>query len=357
MTTDNIVTYQCPCCAASLVFESQTQKMTCPYCENEFDLDTVRAFAESQQAPQETVEWEAESHNQWDEAEPVQTYLCSSCAGEILADEHTAATFCPYCGNPTILGGRVSGDLKPDLVIPFQKTRQDAINAFLAMCKGKPLLPRFFTQEQQLEKITGVYVPFWLYDCSSRFRGRYNATRIHTWSDSRYIYTKTDHYHLVRAAEASFCRIPMDASSKMDDTVMESIEPYDYSQLMDFKTAYLSGYLADKYDVPSKAGEERIRDRVRSSMDLKARETLFGYQSTISAGSDLHLDHSKASYVLLPVWMLHTRYKDKIYIFAMNGQTGKLTGTLPICPKRTAGWFAGIFAGVTALMTLAQMLF
>lgn len=271
-----------------------------------------------------------------------------------MTDEVTAATFCPYCGNPTILPGRISGGLKPDGVIPFKLGKEDAKAAFLQLCKGKPLLPKFFAQEQQVEKITGMYVPFWLYDCESDFFASYRATKVRHWSDSRYHYTKTSYFHLNRGAIADFSGIPMDGSRKMDDTVMESIEPYDYSQLVDFETAYLSGFLADKYDVQASDGESRIRERVTVSMDELIAPTLVGYNSVLPTVKKVNIHHSKAKYVLLPVWMLSTRYKGKTYTFAMNGQTGKMTGELPICPKRCWAWFGSIAAGVFAF-TLAMM--
>ncbi len=355
-----VLEYKCPCCSAGLVFGDESQKLKCEYCDNEFDPETVRTYNEGlAQTSSEVFEWEAAPSQQWSDADAqsVKSFICQSCSGELITDAHTAATFCPYCGNPAILPGRISGGLKPDGVIPFKTGKDDAKAAFLSLCKGKPLLPKFFTQEQQVEKITGMYIPFWLYDCSGTFHGNYKATRVRHWSDSKYYYTKTDHYHLIRTADAAFEQIPIDASSKMDNTVMESIEPFDYSQMVDFETAYLSGYLADKYDVESKDGQPRIRERVETSMNAKVQESLIGYTTAIPTSKNLDLRHGKAKYVLLPVWMLHTKYREKTYVFAMNGQTGKMTGSLPICPRRSAQWFGGIFAGVALLATLVQWIF
>ncbi len=356
----HVLEYKCPCCNAGLVFGENTQQLTCEYCDNAFDLDTVRAYndSESQQRTEEFL-WEDTLKQEWskEECSGLRAFQCPSCAGEILTDETTAATFCPYCDNPTILPSRLSGSLKPDAIIPFQNSKDDAKAAFRKLCKGKPLLPKAFTSEQRLEKITGIYVPFWLYDCDADFQGSYKATRIHRWSDSRYHYTKTDHFLLRRDASADFSGIPMDGSGKMDDIFMESIEPYDYSQLVNFDMAYLTGFLADKYDVPSESGEERIRERVDETIRDQLQSSLIGYATVIPTSRQLHIHHSKAKYVLLPVWMLNTKYRDKIYTFAMNGQTGKMTGSFPICPKRTAAWFAAICAGVTLAATLLQMLF
>ena len=355
--TTNILEYKCPCCDAPLIFAAGAQQMKCEYCDNTFDLETIRSVESSKEpdVPTEVV-WEKEASRQWNQTEEntLRSFVCDACGGELLTDDHTAATFCPYCGNPAILPGRLSGAIKPDGVIPFQTTREDAKAAFLKLCKGKTLLPKFFTQEQQLEKITGLYVPFWLYDCSADFDGSYRATRIRTWADSRYTYTKTDHYLLNRRAEAAFSGIPMDGSSKMEDSFMESIEPYDYNALTDFNTAYLSGFLADKYDVEARAGEDRIRQRVEQSMNDQLQSSFLGYATVIPASRNLQIGHSRARYVLLPVWMLNTKYRGKTYTFAMNGQTGKMTGSFPVCPKKSAGWFLTIWAAATAVVAVIQ---
>lgn len=360
IATDGVLEYKCPCCDAALKFSSIEQKLSCEYCGNEFEIDSVQVYNEAlHEGDQTDFQWENTSDTQWSEEEQasLQTFTCPSCGGQLIADEHTAATFCPYCDNPTVLPGRLSGTIKPDYVIPFKTTKEEATQAFLDLCKGKPLLPKMFTQEQRIEKITGMYIPFWLYDCSANFSGTYKATRVSTWADANYYYTKTDHYLLRRGASAEFVRIPMDASSKIDNTIMESIEPFHYHDIVDFDTAYLSGYLADKYDVESTGGENRIRERVSSTIDGMVAGSLGGYISVIPSARQMHVNHGKASYVLLPVWMLHTKYKDKVYTFAMNGQTGKMTGSFPICAKRSAAWFAGICAAVTAAAALVQFLF
>ena len=307
---------------------------------------------------EEGFEWEAQQTADLseDEQSSMHSFICNSCGGEIMTENTTAATFCPYCDNPTIIPGRVIGGLRPDAVIPFKTTKEDAKKAFLNLCKGKPLLPNDYTSQHRLEKITGMYVPFWLYDCDSKLNGQYKATRVHTWSDAHYIYTKTDHYMLTRNASADFSAIPLDGSSKMDNAIMESIEPFRMEDAVDFDTAYLTGFFADKYDVEASIGEERIRQRVSNTMDDLIRESMIGYASVIPSSKQLQVNHSKAKYVLLPVWMLHSTYKDQTYYFAMNGQTGKMTGTLPVDQGKKTRWFLGVAAGVALAITLLQMI-
>ena len=353
-----VMEYKCPCCNAGLVFSSDVQQLKCDYCDNTFELDAVLAYNEPDNAREDDFSWNNSDASEWTEAEQASLngFQCPSCGGEILTEETTAATFCPFCDNPTILPARVSGGLKPDAVLPFQKSREDAVAAFLKACKGKPLLPKEFTAQHRLEKITGMYVPFWLYDCDGEIQGSYKATRIHRWSDSRYNYTRTEHFLLNRKATAAFDGIPMDGSSKMEDVFMESLEPFDYSQMVPFEMAYLTGYLADKYDVPSENGETRIRQRVEQSLQDQLQPSLLGYATVVPTNRQIQVRNSRAKYVLLPVWMLNTKFNGKIYTFAMNGQTGKITGSFPVCPRRTGLWFAGICAGVTAAAHLLQML-
>lgn len=353
--TGTVLEYKCPCCDAPLKFNEAAQNMRCEYCDNEVSVEAVLEYNEGSAG--NDAQWE-EPEAQWEDGEQdtLQTFTCSACGGEIISDENTAATFCPYCENPTILTGRVSGGLKPDFVLPFKTSKEDAQAAFLRLCKGKPLLPKMFTEQQRIEKITGIYVPFWLYDCECSMHAKLRGTRVHTWSDARYRYTRTDHYLLTRAASASFANIPMDGSRKLDDTVMESIEPFDFSEMVDFETAYLSGFFADKYDVEVQEGHARIKERAQSTIYDTIRSSCIGYASVIPVSQDVRIDHGKAKYVLLPVWMLHTKYEDKTYVFAMNGQTGKMTGNLPICKKRSLGWFSGIAAGTAAVAALVQFL-
>lgn len=353
MAEANVLEYKCPCCDAGLIFDGTSQQLHCDYCDNTFDLDTIQELYPQEQPP-ETFELEESRDFQWttEQEQEVQTFACTSCGGVLTTDHQTAATFCPFCGNPTVLPGRVNGDIRPSAVIPFRKTKEDAVSAFLAMCKGKPLLPRDFTSTHQIEKITGIYVPFWLFDCSADQRSKFRATRTHTWSDSRYRYTKTDYFLLTRNAKAVFSGIPVDGSEKMDDAIMESIEPFRYEELTDFNTAYLTGFFADKYDVESASTEPRIRERASRTMDAKIAATAIGYSSLIPIQRQQNITGGSGRYVLLPVWMLHSEYKGKTYTFAMNGQTGKLTGTLPIDPARASAWFLGILGGVTAAVTL-----
>ena len=356
-----MINYKCPCCGGAIAFDSGLQKLKCPYCDTEFDLETLESYdGEVKGEPAESMTWESEPCNCWEDDSGLQLYVCKSCGGELVADEHTAATNCPFCNNPIIMSGRVSGILKPDLVVPFKLDKKAAKEALKAHYKGKHLLPRVFMEENHIDEIKGVYVPFWLFDAAADASVRYRAAKIRTWSDSHYHYTETRHYALVREGNLGFSGVPVDGSSKIANDLMESIEPYDLSQAVDFQTAYLAGYLADKYDVSAEESFQRANERIRQATEQAFGETVLGYTGVRVESSSIRLSDQSSKYALLPVWLLNTSWNGKQYTFAMNGQTGKLVGDLPMDKSRFFTWLLGltgaIGGAVFALSTLLWLI-
>jgi len=350
--------YKCPCCGGAIAFDSGIQKMKCPFCDTEFEMETLQEYDSALSEEQsDAMEWEHSESEQWQEEDAVRSFVCKSCGGEIIGDENTAATSCPYCGNPVVMMAQFSGSLKPDCVIPFKLDKQAAIEALKKHYRGKRLLPKVFKDENHLQQIQGVYVPVWLFDAEAEADVRYKATQVRVWSDSRYDYTQTSHFALVRSGSVGFKCIPVDGSTKMDDALMESIEPYDVSQAVDFQTAYLAGYLADKYDVDAEESIQRANERVKRTTEEAFASTAKGYTSVVAEHSSVRLQNGQTRYALYPVWLLNTKWNGKTYTFAMNGQTGKLVGDLPMDKGAYNKWFAGIASAVgAAVLALSYLL-
>ena len=341
--------YKCPCCGGAIAFDSQIQKMKCPYCDTEFEMETLAQYdSELSQENPDSMQWEQVTSECWQEEDGVHSFICESCGGEIIGDENTAATACPYCGNPVVVKTRFTGALKPDCVIPFQLDKEAAIAALKRHYQGKRLLPKAFKDENHLQEIRGLYVPVWLFDGKAEADVRYKATKVRHWSDSRYDYTETTYFSLSRSGQLAFADVPVDGSSKMDDAMMEAIEPYDMSRAVNFQTAYLAGYLADKYDVDAQESIQRANQRVKKSTEDAFARTIMGYSSVIPEYSSVQLAQGRTRYALVPVWLLHTKWNGKQYTFAMNGQTGKLVGDLPVDRAAYRKWFSGIAAAVGA---------
>lgn len=323
--------------------------MKCPYCDSEFDVAAMEAEQqEIDNFQQSEMNWDTQAGGEWQEGEQdnLRVYTCDACGGEVVADETTGATACPYCGNPVVMKGHFSGALKPDLVIPFKLDKKAAKEALKKHYSGKRLLPKVFKDQNHIDEVKGVYVPFWLFDTDANANIRYEGTTVRTWSTSNYNYTETSYYSVVRAGNIGFNNVPVDGSTKMEDELMESIEPFDISEAVSFNGAYLAGYLADKYDVDAQQSIERANERIKRSTEEEFAKTANGHYTTlIPKYSNVMLNNGSAKYALYPVWILNTSWNDKKYTFAMNGQTGKLVGDLPLDKGAYMRWLFGI-AGI-----------
>ncbi len=348
--------YECPCCGGRIEFDSASQQMKCPYCDTTFDLETLKGYDEAMKGAEQTesdIELSPGTEWQAGETDNMLVYVCNSCAGEIVADKTTGATHCPYCDNPVVVAGQFSGDLKPDYVIPFKLDKEAAVNALKKHLEGKFLLPDAFKNQNHIEEIKSVYVPFWMFDADARGNIVYKATKVRRWSDANYNYTETKHYSVIRAGMLGFENVPVDGSSKMPDDLMESIEPYDFKQAQPFNAAYLSGYLADKYDVTAEESVDRANIRVKQSVRDELRRTVTGFDTVIQQKENINLANGTARYVLCPVWILNTTWNDQKFLFAMNGQTGKFVGNLPVDMGKFWKWlfiYSGIFGAIGGVL-------
>ena len=264
------------------------------------------------------------------DAAKMRAYNCTSCGAELICDETTAATSCPYCGNNTIIPGTFAGTQRPDWVIPFKSDKKDAVNALKSYYKGKVLLPGTFSNNNHLEEIKGVYVPFWLYSGDVEAQGRYEAKKDQVFRQGEYQITRSEHYAVEREGTISFSRIPVDASTKMPDDLMDSIEPFDYRTITEFSLSYMPGFLANKYDVSQKECGKHAGERARRTAEDALRGTVQGYTSVSTSAHKETICNEKTEYAVLPVWLLSTKWEGQNFLFAMNGQTGKMIGNLPI---------------------------
>ncbi|MDE5770950.1 MAG: hypothetical protein K2I06_04865 [Ruminococcus sp.] len=319
--------YKCPNCNADLKFMPDTQKFGCEYCSSEFTLEEMQAInAETEN----TAPSSAEVQEQQAFEEHTNLYHCASCGADIMADDQQTALFCYYCHNPVILAGKLTGKYKPDKVIGFQYTRENALNCFKDWIKNKHFVPDDFKSQEQMEKMTGLYVPFWIADCKMKADLSAIGKQVRSWSSGDYRYTETKEFNVIRQADISTDGIPADAESKIEDLLMESIEPYDYNDLKDFSMSYFSGFFADKFDVDKPQVFPRIRERASEAGKKLVHDSIKGYSSLSVNSESYNIMSTKWQYIMLPVWFMTYKYNDKIYEFAMNGQTGKLAGTPPL---------------------------
>ncbi|MCL2124573.1 MAG: hypothetical protein FWH33_01125 [Oscillospiraceae bacterium] len=355
---NQVTNYQCPNCLAGLRFDGQSGQLACDSCDNMFDVATVeQLYADNAQAAASAgvePQWDISMTNNFsaEEAAYMRGYSCPSCAAEIICEYTTAATSCPYCGNPTVIPGQFSAQLKPDYIVPFKLDKKAATDALKQYYKGKKFLPKSFADTNHIEDIKGVYVPFWLYDGETDAYMRFRATKSRTFRRGDYRITETDHYRVTREGSVSFRMVPADGSSKMPDAHMDSIEPYDYREIKPFAMGYLPGFLADKYDVDAETCSVRANERIVTSTENALRSTITGYTTVTREYSNVNLKRGDVKYALMPVWLLSSKWKDKSFLFAMNGQTGKLIGDLPVDRGKFWAWFFGIAAPLAAILAV-----
>ena len=357
-----ITNYQCPNCTGPLRYDGGAGLLVCDHCDSKFEVSIIeQLYADREQAAASAgaePQWDVSmAGNAWnaEEAASMREYICPSCSAGIICDHTTAATSCPYCGNPTVVPGQFVGQLKPDCIIPFRLDKNAAITALMSYYKGKRLLPKTFAAANHIQEIKGVYVPFWLYDGETESAMRFLGTVVKTYTRGQYQITDTDYYRVTREGNVAFQMVPVDGSSKMPDAHMDAIEPFNYAELRQFSTAYLPGFLADKYDEDAMTCSSRANARILESTERAFASTTSGYSSLKREYSNIILKRGAVRYALMPVWLLSTKWKGRDFLFAMNGQTGKLIGDLPVDMGLYWSWFARIALPIAAV--LAVLLF
>ncbi len=342
-----VSTIKCPNCDAPIEFSSDLQKMTCEFCGNEMTIEEAEGLIEQYNVE---VEDKTEAVNEQIE---VDVYVCDTCGAEVLTDEDTSATFCSYCGNPTLIRKRFEGVLAPGYVIPFKVDKEKAKLAYKEWInKGGVFTPKEFKSEAMLEKITGLYAPFWLYDYKGAAVLKATGRKVRVTREGQYRCTYTSYYDVKRDFSIEYEKIPADASEKLPDRTMDLLEPFDYSEMVPFKLPYLSGYYSDKYKYTAAEMSARVEGRVEDYVVAAGRNTISGYDSVTINSKDIKLVKEKADYVLFPIWLLSYKYNNEIRMFTMNGQTGKIVADLPKSKSLMFKWFAGITATVFVALTV-----
>ncbi len=345
-----ILDYKCPACGGPLEYSSEDGKVSCGHCGNRYGAEEIELLQKSDKSEEE-FSWAPGRNTPERNNEDMVLYNCPSCGAVVECDLSTVATNCPYCDNNVVIGERVSGSLKPNAMIPFKISPDKLSGAVNDFYKDKKLLPKNFFSNSKLSKIQGVYIPFWLFSGNAEGTVKFNSSEIRCWSDSDYDYTETSRYLEIREGALSFEGVPVDASVRMNDALMDSVEPYDFSEMVPYNGAYMAGYCADRYDSEPDAEIPRARQRMLNSTCDTFEST--ATHSVTSSSAKLNVYDADAKYVLLPVYLFENEYMGRKFKYAVNGQTGKVVGELPISKSRYWANFAAtegvVFAVIMAI--------
>lgn len=318
---------KCLGCGASVKYNPKLKKFICDYCHSEWTLDDIKKNKEKINKTDKLTK-------EFNLMEDMEGYQCKNCGAEIISLDNISSTTCLYCKSSAIIKNRLTGIYKPDSIIPFKYTKEDAIDAFKNLCKGRPLIPSAFKNVNNIQDMEGLYVPFWLYDCSNDAYLRCSCTKVTSWMDSRYVYTKTDTFDVERGGNLTFKSVPNDAATRFDDKIMNCIEPFNYEEFVKFEPEYLAGFLSEKYDVPSDIAYKNASERIKEDSKNYLRNDMKGYTTIVNKENNNNLTINETKYVFLPVYVLNFKYNNKIYHFAMNGQTKKMVGEIPVDNKK-----------------------
>lgn len=339
---------KCPSCGAAITFDIKKQLWHCEYCENDFNLDELNKRSSNASSLE---------NNKVRETIDVNEFTCKNCGAKVITDELNVSTFCVYCGNVAILKNKLTGIYAPDYIIPFKNTKDEIIINFKNLQKGRPLMPKLFNNPKNIEKITGIYIPFWLFDVRVSGNANFHGEKVSSWTTGNYRYTKTDTYELERKADILYLKVPVDAASRFPNDLMQSLEPFDYEKLVKYNHAYLAGFLAEKYDVDEVASKlDAITRSFNSTID-KMKSTCPFYSGVRLKNETLNKELMNSNYVFLPVWLLNINYNNKTYTFAMNGQSGEMVGNIPIHKGKAVLMWVSIFLLSFLLLSIGWWLF
>ena len=357
-------TIKCPHCAANLKFAAGAQKLQCPFCGGEFAIDEIESHVaeletkvkpseepkavepDTKTAQPEAAETDPENTIKMEHLEAIEgqgesaadnvEFICNSCGGKILSDASTSASFCPFCGSPALIGQRLSGEFTPKYIIPFKYDREAAEAAFIKWCKGGKYTPVKFVSKQNIAKLTGLYVPFWLFDVAGKVHIEGTAQTSRTSGN----YTVITDYAYTLNGNIDWQKVPFDGETRIDDALMEAIEPFNYKEMVPYDYKYLPGFFADRYDQSEEQLNKRAKDTCHKYLNQEVANKFKRYDSHKKIVNNSTLTPVKAEYALLPVWFMQYKYLGKSYYFAMNGQTGEVAGKAPVSKVKQTMFFS-----------------
>ncbi len=378
-----IQSYKCPNCGGGLVFDPNTQKFKCEYCLSAFTEEVLKEMEEAAKKAEEISEKSEKSAKEVKEnadktgtakkteaagqSEKTGTdenkvrmalYTCPSCGAEITAQETTASTYCCYCHNPVILSGSLDGTYKPDGLIPFEIDKKKAKEIFKNWIQNKKYVPDDFYSPRQMEYLEGIYYPYWMYSCQASGELKAEALKKHVTVAGDLEYIETSRYHIDKKANLPINDMARNALKKADRSLAETVLPFNMNKMLPFQEGYFLGFRAERRDREKEEFAEDIEQEVRAYTRQSLENTLSGYDHVDVRSHKENISDEKWRYAMLPVWMM--TYPDpksgQMYYFAMNGESGKVCGILPVDKKKLLRLFLTIFIPVFLLLLLGGYL-
>lgn len=349
---DKVITHglKCEACGYDVVYDPAEGMMKCPHCGSTVAIkDSATVIAE-----QDFV-LTAASSEQWQEG---RSYRCENCGATTVLIENEIATRCPFCGAPRVVDVEDQPGIKPMGVVPFSVPKESALSALKGFIKKKIFAPRKFKKAFSPDRVSGVYIPCWLFDTNSHATysgtfGRYYTVTVGSGKNRRTV-RKIRWFTGSGVLRRDFNDYAVEASSRLDQRTFDKIAPFATAEPRLYSPEYMMGYAAERYtegpDISFQKMCADVKDVFRK-MAINAENADVVQSLTVNV---VH-ENVKYKYLLLPVWTFSETYKGKNYGYVVNGETGRATGKAPVSPiKATIAGLLG--AGVVALIVYLFML-
>jgi DNA-directed RNA polymerase subunit RPC12/RpoP len=336
--------FLCPQCGAEMGWDAQQKMLHCEYCGHQ---------QEPQQAG-EIVEYDLEAFLRSGEGKAhgygttTKSISCQQCGATTAVEPGVTSTECPFCGSNVVLEQETAADIiQPESLVPFQISQDVALRKYREWLGRGIFRPGDLAKRAGRGQLYGVYLPFWTFDAEafSRWRAEagyyYYETETYTTTEDGKRVTKTRQVRKTRWEPAwgqhsgSYDDVLVYATSSIDPKILERIYPFDTHKLVPYASQYLSGWRAEQYRIGLRAGwgigQQKIEDHEHNACAGQVPGDTYRNLHVNTAISDVTFKH-----VLLPVWIASYPYKDKVYRYMVNGQTGKVEGQKPVSWIRVA---------------------
>ena len=344
---------KCPNCGATVFFDPATGGMHCDYCGYTCELPKADAEHEICEMDFEAA-LHTESFNWGEQKKEVQ---CKQCGAVTVYDALETAAVCPFCGSTSVMPAANENTIAPGAVCPFAITKDQAGERFTRWIKGKLFTPRKAKKNARPEAFQGVYLPYWTYDAqtTSNFTGRAGYDRTVKDRDGNKK-TVTEWRHVSGVYQEFFDDVTVMASKRQKDSGVRACEPFDFSKLVPYSPQVVAGFIAERYSVGLKEGWESAQKTIQSNLRSDIQSYIRRHWNADRADS-VHFSTLYSNitykYLLVPTWLSSFKYKDKVYQFAVNGQTGKVGGKAPVSAWRV---IIAILLGIGVIAGLAYLL-
>lgn len=346
--------FACTSCGADLKYQPGTTRLVCQYCGAENEIPHIEEAIEE-------LDFHAYLHKKSDDAEQMVAHFvqCDSCGASCTLEENVTASNCPYCGTPLVVGhAHDESVIQPRSLLPFKLDKNEALAAFKEWVRKRWFAPGDLKKASlNFDHFKGVYIPYWTYDTDtySSYVGQrgdyYYVTEHYTTTEDGKSVTKTRQVRKIRWSFASghvreaFDDILTVASKTLPSNRIEALEPWDLANLVPFDKSYLSGFIAEKYQVDLEEGFERAKEVAERRIRQRVKRDIGGDEQRITRVNTQY-NNISFKHLLLPVFVCAYRFKDKSYQFLVNGRTGEVQGDHPVSWIKIAALVVGVLAVV-----------